>query len=79
MKKDIDINNPEHNQFLEIMKELIETSELKKIMPAISMFGSARTKYHMTFQIKGFLLFLGVGQESWKQLIKVLTEVNQIA
>jgi len=44
MKKDIDINNPEHNQFLEIMKELIETSELKKIMPAISMFGSARTK-----------------------------------
>lgn len=44
MKKDIDINNPEHNQFLEIMKELMETSELKKIMPAISMFGSARTK-----------------------------------
>lgn len=44
MKKDIDINNPEHYQFLQIMKELMETSELKKIMPAISMFGSARTK-----------------------------------
>ena len=44
MKKTIDINNPENDQFLEIMKELMETSELKKIMPAISMFGSARTK-----------------------------------
>ena len=30
--------------FLEIMRELMETSELKKIMPAISMFGSARTE-----------------------------------
>lgn len=44
MKKTIDINNPENDQFLEIMRELMETSELKKIMPAISMFGSARTK-----------------------------------
>jgi hypothetical protein len=44
MKKTIDIDNPENDQFLEIMKELMETSELKKIMPAISMFGSARTK-----------------------------------
>ena len=45
MKKIIDINNPENDQFLDIMKELMETSELKKIMPAISMFGSARTKH----------------------------------
>ena len=44
MKKTIDINNSENDQFLEIMRELMETSELKKIMPAISMFGSARTK-----------------------------------
>ena len=51
MKKTIDINNPENDQFLEIMRELMETSELKKIMPAISMFGSARTnttdKYYL--------------------------------
>ncbi len=45
MKKIIDINNTENDQFLDIMKELMETSELKKIMPAISMFGSARTKH----------------------------------
>ena len=44
MKKTIDINNSENDQILDIMKELMETSELKKIMPAISMFGSARTK-----------------------------------
>ena len=30
MKKTIDINNPENDQFLEIMRELMETSELKK-------------------------------------------------
>jgi len=72
MKKDIDINNPEHNQFLEIMKELMETSELKKIMPAISMFGSARTKssdkyYQMAEEVshdlsnQGFSIISGGG------------------
>ena len=72
MKKNIDFNNPENDQFLEIMKELMETSELKKIMPAISMFGSARTEssdkyYQMAEEVsydlsnQGFSIISGGG------------------